>query len=165
MSYTGTLQPGAELGDGPNGKKPFDSPYSSFAISIDTRNIESSHAPPADRSARKPKSALKHNLRARSASDEFQPTTFSTYGLGGKKLNGLLPSRDDEKHNVRFGAMPGLKHHRRSSTAAFLEYINRHLPENSRHQPPMLTLKRAFLMFCVSGKLLQTHPIWLLRSL
>lgn len=144
---------------------------SNFAISIDTRDVET-YIPPTrsspflgqqDKGKQGAAAALKAARASAYASDSgYAPSSAShhkrrlsdsepvvyTHGQG----HGGSPY-DAGMRFVRFAGMT--PHKRRSSTAAFMDYIKRHLPEDARpHRTPLtLTVKRGFLMFCVSHAL------------
>lgn len=81
--------------------------------------------------------------------------------------------RERGKYGVRFskevdydyGAVPSALHHRRSSTAAFVEYVRAHLADGVNHRPNLaLTPKRALLLFVVSIGAMSTRLNRLLAS-
>lgn len=132
-------------------KEAFPSAYSSFAVSVDSRNAErpSYSTPPSDTG-----SGILRQTR---------PT--SAYGFHEKKRS-LSPRSQDRfesrnaKPSVRFTkdiiheytqGEPSPLHHRRSSTAAFIDYIRTHLPESDNGGSLNLTPKRALLLFAVSA--------------
>lgn len=151
----------------------FPTAYSSFAISLGSRDASGrasmdkaaglAATDTASSTAVSSLSILKSHGKSRStgphelasASSGSTAKVRSSPRLGSKHGVRFSISQDD-REGSKWRAYNGKvahgypQHHRRSSTAAFLEYIKTHLPE-SRHRPPVtLTVKRAFLLFCVS---------------
>lgn len=139
-----TLAPGVEIVSGTNGQA-FPNAYSSFAIQVDSRDA----TPPPSY----PSSTASSAQRA--------PSPLNGQHFKSKSLYREFPRRSSPEmkalHGGRFGgARRGEKdgyeqyHHRRSSTAALVEYVKNHIKQESHKPPTAFTLKRAFLMFCVS---------------
>lgn len=155
MSATSSLRPGSEV-IGLDGAK-YPSAYSSFAISVDSREAENTHSPEIshEKPFGAPVSAMKHS-KSSSASPDYG--VYSYHGYGKRRDSGPDTSASTAAKNfgVRFTAENKSsrnygQHHRRSSTAAVIEYMRRHLDIDRREKSSMaLTAKRAFLMFCVS---------------
>lgn len=169
---TSRLQPGIEIVAGEDGAS-FPTAYSSFAISLDSRDAAGRAS--MDKAARQAASDTASSTAVGSSSilkSHGKSRSSSPYDLASSSAGSTAKARSSprlgSRHGVRFSiseddregnkwraynakvAHGYPQHHRRSSTAAFLEYIKTHLPE-SRHRPPLtLTVKRAFLLFCVS---------------
>ena len=157
MASTSILRPGTEI-IGLDGAK-YPSAYSSFAISVDSRAAETSQTPDIlhEKPSGRPVSAMKHG-KSVSANPEYG--IYSYGGYGKRRDSGpdgpAFPSSTSKTFGVRFNNADATmkrsnQHHRRSSTAAVIEYIRRQIDGESVEKTSIaFTAKRAFLLFCVS---------------
>jgi hypothetical protein len=150
----------------------FSPAYAAFAINVDSRDAESrsssipqNQPPPAYRGT----SILKHgknrsaNLAGYSASYRHLKNARSPplSGSAGFKQSPLY--QQQYRPGVRFDPnqqewreRPSAGGHRRSSTAAFIEYLKQTMPldPSQHHISYRITPKRAFLLFCVGAPVL-----------
>lgn len=133
-------------------KEAFPSAYSSFAVSVDSRNAERpSYSTPANESnsgilrQTRPTSAYGFHEKKRSLS----PKSQDRFDSGKSTKPGVRFTKDVIHEYTQREASP--LHHRRSSTAAFIDYIRTHLPESHNGGSLALTPKRALVLFAVSG--------------
>jgi hypothetical protein len=148
-------------------KESFPAAYSSFAVSVDSRAAERGSPVYSSNNNDLNSPGILRNTRGSSSS--------SPYTYGHEKKRSLSPKSEDRdrfekgtsttipgKPGVRFTkdtiheydhrlASQSPLHHRRSSTAAFIEYIRTHLPEHNRTASIAITPKRAVLLFAVSS--------------
>ncbi|CAD6587448.1 MAG: hypothetical protein CYPHOPRED_003916, partial [Cyphobasidiales sp. Tagirdzhanova-0007] len=156
MASTSILRPGTEI-IGLDGAK-YPSAYSSFAISVDSRAAETSQTPDIlhEKPSGRPVSAMKHG-KSVSANPEYG--IYSYGGYGKRRDSGpdgpAFPSSTSKTFGVRFNNADATmkrsnQHHRRSSTAAVIEYIRRQIDGESVEKTSIaFTAKRAFLLFCI----------------
>lgn len=149
----------------------YSNPYSSFAISVDSRDAEGATDHVSGQKSLARHAALQkasYDYAGReSAHNRFQRASSASPAPGHKKRSSSPePVRNAEIYNeksgsVRFAALrddgdhrasytSSRPYHRRSSTAAFIEYVRSHLPEHHHRPVTSLTPKRALGLFCVS---------------
>lgn len=144
----------------------FPSAYSSFAVSVDSRNAErpTYSTPSSDSSS----GILRQTRPSSSAYSRDSSFHEKKRSLSPRSQDRLLFDDSDHarasnassrssKPGVRFTKdiiheyqrEPSALHHRRSSTAAFIEYIRTHLPESNNGTTLALTPKRGLILFAV----------------
>lgn len=133
-------------------KDGFPSAYSSFAVSVDSRNAERPiySTPPLESS----NGILRHTRPGHEKRRSLSP--MSSDRLDRVSAKPSVRFTRDTIHEYGHHNEQQPMHHRRSSTAAFLEYIRTHLPESQRRGSISLTPKRGLALFAVSYRLFCT---------